>query len=122
MAFPASLDSLSRPVGTNPLISPLSHTVVHNELASAVEALEAKVGIDSSVPSSLDYLLRSAPSVNPGHEHTVTALTDFPSQTGNLGKFLTTNGSALSWATTVGTHKPALGHPPGHRGRLARAR
>jgi hypothetical protein len=39
--------------------------------ASHLNNLEAKVGIDSSsVTTSLDYMLRSGSSINPGHKHT----------------------------------------------------
>lgn len=31
------------------------------------------------------------------HTHTISDITDFPSQTGNSGKFLTTNGTSASW-------------------------
>lgn len=41
-------------------------------LAKFINNLEAKVGIDSSaVTTSLDYLLKSSSSVDPGHLHTV---------------------------------------------------
>ena len=37
----------------------------------AIEAIEAKLGIDSSaVVTSIEYLLKNASSVNPGHTHT----------------------------------------------------
>src|SRR4051794_5330537 len=55
ISYPTSLDSLPRPTSTNPMNSPLSHTAVHIDLASAIEALEAKVGIDGSADAdSLD--------------------------------------------------------------------
>lgn len=40
-------------------------------VAAHLNNLEAKVGIDSSaVATSLDYLLKNASSLNPGHKHT----------------------------------------------------
>lgn len=40
------------------------------------------------------------------HTHLIQHITDFPSQTGHSGKYLTTNGSALSWSTiSVPTHQ-----------------
>jgi hypothetical protein len=42
--------------------------------AAHLNNLEAKVGVDSSIdPSSLDYKLRNASSVDPGHKHTAGA-------------------------------------------------
>ena len=53
--FPASLDSLTNPTSSDSLNSP-SHSAQHSDLNDAVEALEAKVGADSSaVSSSHDY-------------------------------------------------------------------
>ena len=43
-----------------------------NEIQSEVEALQAKVGVDSSaVTTSIDYLLKNASSSDPGHTHTL---------------------------------------------------
>ena len=40
-----------------------------------LNALEAKVGVDdSAVVTSLDYLLKNAASVDPGHKHTTSVL------------------------------------------------
>jgi hypothetical protein len=36
------------------------------------------------------------------------SITELPNQAGNSGKFLTTNGSTVSWATVTGTITPAL--------------
>ena len=42
--------------------------------AAHLNNLEAKVGVDSSIdPSSLDYKLRNASSIDPGHKHTAGA-------------------------------------------------
>ena len=42
--------------------------------AAHLNNLEAKVGVDNSIdPSSLDYKLRNASSVDPGHKHTAGA-------------------------------------------------
>jgi len=59
-------------------------TVITNVVAGVTEIqakhinnIEAKVGIDgSAVVTSLDYLLKNAASINPGHGHTLAALTD----------------------------------------------
>lgn len=53
--FPASLDSLTNPLSTDTLNSP-SHSGQHANANDAIEALQAKVGIDgSAVTTSLDY-------------------------------------------------------------------
>ena len=53
--FPASLDSLTNPSSSDSLNSP-SHSAQHANVNDAVEALQAKVGADSSgVASSHDY-------------------------------------------------------------------
>lgn len=53
--FPTSLDNFSDPTSTSDMSSP-SHSALHQNINSAVEALQAKVGVDSSaVTTSLDY-------------------------------------------------------------------
>ena len=53
--FPASLDALTNPTSSDSLSSP-SHSAQHANVNDAVEALQAKVGADSSaVTSSHDY-------------------------------------------------------------------
>ena len=53
--FPTSLDSLTNPISSDPLNNP-SHSDQHANSNDAIEALEAKVGVDgSAVTSSLDY-------------------------------------------------------------------
>jgi hypothetical protein len=53
--FPTSLDSLTNPSGTDSMSSP-SHAGQHADANDAIEALQAKVGADSSaVTTSHDY-------------------------------------------------------------------
>lgn len=53
--FPTSLDSLTNPTSTDQLTSP-SHADQHANANDAIEALQAKVGVNSSaVTTSLDY-------------------------------------------------------------------
>ena len=55
--FPTSLDALTNPTSSDSLSSP-SHSAQHANVNDAVEALQAKVGVDgSAVTSSLDYQL-----------------------------------------------------------------
>ena len=71
MAYPDDLDNLFDPSSTTPLNNtPKAHSDWHTDANTAIEALEAKVGADSSaVATSLDYLLKSASSASPGHTH-----------------------------------------------------
>jgi hypothetical protein len=71
--YPNSLDdatsipaeSASTPLSTN-------HVTAHQNIQDAIEAIEAKVGVDSSaVATSLDYLVKNTSSSNPGHTHTL---------------------------------------------------
>jgi len=73
--FPTSLDALTNPLSTDYLNSP-DHATQHANANDAVEALEAKVGVDSSaVTTSLDYIVSNASSSDPGHKHTTAGLT-----------------------------------------------
>lgn len=57
--FPTSLDALTNPTGSSDLTSP-DHAGQHADANDAIEALQAKVGINSSaVTSSHDYLIRN---------------------------------------------------------------
>ena len=58
--FPTSLDALTNPTSSDPLNSP-SHSAQHANANDAIEALQAKVGVDSSaVTTSLDYKIAQA--------------------------------------------------------------
>lgn len=62
ISFPTSLDSLTNPNSTDGQNSP-SHSTQHGDANDAIEALEAKVGADSSaVTTSHDYKLSSITS------------------------------------------------------------
>lgn len=76
--FPTSLDAFVNPSAANNLSDPsVLHSTQHDNINDSVAALEAKVGIDSSaVTTTLDYILKSTSSINPGHSHTIfTAIT-----------------------------------------------
>jgi len=71
ITYPVTLDSLQNPTSSDTLNSP-SHSGQHSDVNDAIEAIEAKMGADSSaVNTSLDYLIKSASSSNPGHKHTL---------------------------------------------------
>jgi hypothetical protein len=64
--FPASLDSLTNPTSSDSLNSP-SHSAQHTNVNDAVEALQAKVGADSSaVTTSLDYKVAQLEAISHG--------------------------------------------------------
>ena len=85
--FPTSLDtsaelpaeSASTPLSTN-------HVTAHQNIQDALEAVEAKIGVDNSaVTSSLDYKVTNASSSNPGHKHTLAnGATDVTSSASEL--------------------------------------
>ena len=62
--FPTSLDSLTNPSATDAMDSvTVPHATQHADLNDAVEALEAKVGVDgSAVTTSLDYQVGVLPT------------------------------------------------------------
>ena len=58
--FPTSLDALTNPIATDKLNNP-SHASQHTNANDAIEALQAKVGVNSSaVTTSLDYKITQA--------------------------------------------------------------
>jgi len=58
--FPASLDNLSNPAATDSLAG---HATLHGNVNDALEALQAKVGVNgSAVSTSLDYKIASIES------------------------------------------------------------
>lgn len=100
--FPTSLDSLTNPTATDSM-GTVSHSSQHISANDAIEALEAKVGVDSSaVATSLDYLVSNASSEDPGHTHTVSGISsgslsgsDTTLITGTAG----TSGDIAIWNT-----------------------
>jgi hypothetical protein len=72
--FPTSLDALTNPAVTDSMRT-VSHAAVESNQNDAIEALQTKVGVNSSaVATTIDYLLRNALSVDPGHKHTIAAV------------------------------------------------
>ena len=63
--FPTQLDAFTNPTGQTPTNSSVTpHAEQHSNANDAIEALQAKVGIDnSSVTTSIDYKLRQKPTV-----------------------------------------------------------
>lgn len=74
--FPTSLQDLDATRGTTgqTLASP-NHITHHQKEDDTIEALQTKVGIDSSADTtSLDYKLKNTASIDPGHKHTIASL------------------------------------------------
>lgn len=71
MDFPTGLDTFVNPTPTSPSNNP-SLSSQQSDQNDAIEALESKVGVNNSaVTTSIDYLLKSTSSSNPGHKHTL---------------------------------------------------
>ena len=99
MAYPTTLDDLDASRGaTGQTLNSPNHATHHANEDAIIEALEAKVGIDSSADtSSIDYKLKSASSSNPGHQHT-------PSNVG-LSNVDNTSDATKNSATVTLTNK-----------------
>lgn len=66
--FPTNLDSLSNPTAADSLSSP-SHSAQHSDANDAIEALQAKVGVNgSAVVTSIDYILNNTVATKTGSE------------------------------------------------------
>ena len=90
--FPTSLDALANPTSTDALTSP-SHSDQHANANDAIEALEAKVGVDGSpVTTSLDYLVTQANAIGSSGLVSGTYYTT-SSNTGSTQATVTTTGT-----------------------------
>lgn len=94
VSFPVSLDDFTNPNSTDALNSP-SHASQHSDNNDAIEALQSKVGIDSSADAtSIDYKLTSSSSNNPGHKHTLAdGASDVTATVGELNKLSGANAT-----------------------------
>ena len=82
MAFPADL--------TNAVDN------VTDIIAAHLNNLEAKVGVDASaVASSLDYLVKNAASIDPGHKHTAEGIGSIEGL--NTGDIIRWNAVTEEW-------------------------
>ena len=90
--FPTSLDALTNPTSTDSLTSP-SHADQHANANDAIEALEAKVGVNgSAVTASLDYLVTQANAIGSSGLVSGTYYTT-SSNTGSTQATVTTTGT-----------------------------
>lgn len=73
--FPGSIDAFTNPSWSGTLGWEW-HSTIHANCYDAIEALEAKVWADSSaVPTSLDYKVSNALSIDPWHLHSPSSIT-----------------------------------------------
>lgn len=105
--FPTSLDTLTNPSATDAVTSP-SHADQHANANDAIEALEAKVGVDSSaVTTSHDYKLSEVTSTDKAVGKTATQTLSNKTLTApkfaDLGFIADANGNELIVMDTVTT-------------------
>lgn len=112
--FPTSIDSLTNPASTDS-VATVDHAAQHANANDAIEALEAKVGVNSSaVTTSLDYKVSNASSVSPGHKHALADLTDASTVTTLTGSQTLTNKTLTSPTINTPTMTaPVLGAATG---------
>jgi hypothetical protein len=101
--FPTTLQDLDATRGTTgQALSSPNHITHHQTEDDTIEALQAKVGVDSSaVTTSLDYKITNAASIDPGHKHTAT--------TGGTGNYTFTKGDILVASNSTTLTKLAVG-------------
>ena len=98
--FPASLDTLTNPTSSDSLNSP-SHSAQHANSNDAIEALQAKVGADSSaVTTSLDYKVAQLEAISHGKILQVVSTTKTDPFTASLGAGAFTSVTGLSATIT----------------------
>jgi len=104
--FPGSLDSLTNPTGSDTLSSP-SHSSQHADANDAIEALQAKVGVNgSAVTTSLDYKVAQAATLTGTQTLTNKTLTSPVINNGvvqGLEESWSYNNQAISGAETMDT-------------------
>ena len=105
-SFPTSLDTLTNPATTDNLNNP-SHAAQHGTANDILEALEAKVGIDSSaVTTSLDYKLSGVTGTDKAVSKTGTET--LTNKTVN-GVVLDATGAATSYLDKTGSYSTPTG-------------
>jgi len=100
--FPTSLDTLTNPTATDTLDSP-PHDTQHSDANDAIEALQAKVGIDSSaVTTSHDYKITTletdVTNINELQQNEQTG-TSYTLVLTDAGKLIETNNASANTLT-----------------------
>jgi len=101
-SFPSSLDAFTNPSSTDAMDSvSVPHATQHADLNDAVEALEAKVGADSSaVTSSHDYKIAQLEAISHGKILQVVSTTKTDTFTASLAQGAFTSVTGLSAVIT----------------------
>ena len=101
-SFPSSLDAFTNPSSTDAMDSvSVPHATQHADLNDAVEALEAKVGADSSaVSSSHDYKIAQLEAISHGKILQVVSTTKTDTFTASLAQGAFTSVTGLSAVIT----------------------
>ena len=103
--FPASLDSLTNPTSSDSLNSP-SHSAQHANSNDAIEALQAKVGVDSSaVTTSLDYKVAQLEAISHGKILQVVSTTKTDTFSTASSSFVDITGLSVSITPTSASSK-----------------
>jgi len=102
--FPTSLDSITNPTASDKLNSgTVPHASQHATVNDAVEALEAKVGVDSSaVTTSHDYKINALETDVSGINelaYSEFATTTYTLQASDVGKIVRSTGSSAATIT-----------------------
>lgn len=100
MSYPTDLTDLDTTRGTDgQTLAVPNHATHHANEDAVIEALQTKVGIDSSADTdSIDYKLKNASSINPGHKHTLLAgISDVAITTPTDGNGLFYDEASSSW-------------------------
>lgn len=110
--FPTSLDLLTNPTATSDT-NLVSHADQHSNANDAIEALETKVGINNSaVATSIDYLLKSTSSSNPGHKHTLAnGATDVTASAAELNYVKGVTSDIQTQLNTLNSDKAPIASP-----------
>ena len=105
-SFPSSLDTLTNPASTDKTNSP-SHSTQHTNANDALEALEAKIGVNgSAVTTSHDYKLSGVATGDKavsltGSETLTNKILTSPNVTGMTATTSTLIGTTLNATTTL---------------------
>ena len=122
--FPTSLDAFTNPSSTDAMDSvSVPHASQHSDLNDAVEALEAKVGADSSaVTSSLDYKVAQLEGLGNRTTFTPSSYTNMTVGNGTEVAAYVLNGDIMTIeyvlifgsTTSISSANPVVGLPTGY--------
>lgn len=101
--FPTSKDDLDPTRGTaGDTLGTPNHITHHQNEDDAIEAIQDKVGIDSSADAtSLDYQVNNVLSIDPGHLHTINNISDVDITSPITGEALLYNSVSGNWENST---------------------